>query len=87
MSKTYDWKAPAKLLHWPCDDGQDEGDVYPTLADALRAAGDGEPETAWIVTQDGDILTPGLIRELHEHVSERRRAAGRRGLFAWARAA
>lgn len=83
----YDWAAPAKLFFWPADDGSEEEAVYPTLDDALRAAGEGDREHAWIITQDGDILNPRMIEALREELAERRRGRKARSLFGWARAA
>lgn len=85
----YNWAAPAKLFFWPADDGSEEEALYPTLDDALRAAGEGDADHAWIITQDGDILNPRMIETLREELAERRRGhrARPRGLFGWARAA
>ena len=86
MTRRYDWSAPAKLYFWPAEDGADEEAVYPSLTDALRAAGEGDLDCAWIITQDGDILNPRMIELLREDLRPPRRVA-RTGLFAWARAA
>ena len=82
MPRMYDFKAPAKLFHWPADDGADEEAVYPTLQDALRAAAEGELANAWIITASGDILNPRIIAELRLETSAGpQRRSGRRGLF------
>lgn len=90
MRQRYDWAAPAKLFFWPAEDGSEEEAVYPTLDDALRAAGEGDGDHAWIVTRDGDILNPRVIATLREELAARRQG-GRRAhplaLFGWARAA
>ncbi|NNM73464.1 hypothetical protein [Enterovirga aerilata] len=87
--RTYEWDAPAKLFFWPAGDGWDEEAVYPTLHDALQAASEGASEAAWIVTRNGDIISPRLIAHLREEIEEaaRRRPAPSRSLFGWARAA
>ena len=89
MACRYDWAAPAKLFFWPAEDGSEEEAIYATLDDALRAAGEGEGEHAWIITQDGDILNPRVIAALREELAERRRgrASKRFSLLGWARAA
>ena len=89
MARRYDWAAPAKLFFWPAEDGSEEEAVYSTLDDALRAAGEGEGEHAWIITQDGDILNPRVIAALREELAERRkgRQSKRFSLLGWARAA
>lgn len=69
----YNWAAPAKLFFWPADDGSEEEAVYATLDDAIRAAGEGDNEHAWIITHDGDILNPRVIQALREELDERRR--------------
>lgn len=86
--RTFDWDAPAKLFFWPAADGWDEEAVYPSLHAALRAADEGDPAIAWIVTRDGDIISPRLIRSLREERAD----AGRQrrspmSLFGWKRAA
>ena len=82
MPRMYDFKAPAKLFHWPADDGADEEAVYPTLQDALRAAAEGELANAWIITASGDILNPRIIAELRlETATRRQHRSGARGLF------
>jgi hypothetical protein len=82
MPRMYDFKAPAKLFHWPADDGGDEEAVYPTLQDALRAAAEGELANAWIITASGDILNPRIIAELRlETATRRQHRSGGRGLF------
>lgn len=86
MARGYDWNAPAKLFFWPAADGSEEDAVYPTLAGALSAAGEGDAAIAWIVTQAGDILSPRLIQVLREERRPRQRAASRFP-FGWARAA
>ena len=88
--RTYEWEAPAKLFFWPAGDGWDEDAVYPTLCDALQAASEGDPETAWIITRNGDILSPRLITSLREELDgaqRHRRPSGARSFFGWARAA
>ena len=89
MTRAFDWSAPAKLFHWPAIDGSEDGDVYATLWDALHAAGEGDLGSAWIVTQNGDILSPRLVASLREEPlpRPRRREAVGRSLFAWKRAA
>jgi hypothetical protein len=82
MPRMYDFRAPAKLFHWPADDGADEEAVYPTLQDALRAAAEGELANAWIITASGDILNPRIIAELRlETATTRQHRSGARGLF------
>ena len=56
MARVLEWNEPAKLFYWPSADGGEEAALYPTLEDALTAAGDGARPVAWIVTQNGDIL-------------------------------
>ncbi len=87
--RTYEWDAPAKLFFWPAGDGWDEEAVYPSLRDALLAASEGEEHAAWIVTRNGDIISPRLIAELREEMeaSGRRRPVMSRSFFTWARAA
>lgn len=86
--RRYEWNCPAKLFHWPAIDGGEEEHVYPTLCDAIEAAQEGDAATAWIVCQNGDILSPKLIELLREEVREQpRRRSSVRSLFAWARAA
>jgi hypothetical protein len=88
--RTYEWDAPAKLFFWPAGDGWDEEAVYPTLHGALQAADEGDPSTAWIITQNGDILSPRLVASLREEieaVQPRRAPAARSLFFGWARAA
>jgi hypothetical protein len=89
MARSYDWAAPAKLFFWPADDGSEEEALYPTLDDALRAAGEGDSAHAWIVTRDGDILNPRVVAAMREELDLRRRGrrAGARSIFSWARAA
>lgn len=89
MIRRYDWAAPAKLFFWPAEDGSEEEAVYPTLDDALRAAGEGDSEYAWIVTRDGDILNPRVIQALREELATRREArrTGPLAFLARARAA
>jgi hypothetical protein len=77
MARTYDWTAPAKLFFWPADNGADEEVVYPTLASALRAAAEGDAASAWIITQEGDILNPKMIDEIRLDLKPVRRV----GLF------
>ena len=82
MTRMYDFKAPAKLFHWPAEDGAEEEAVYPTLHDALRAAAEGDLASAWIITQSGEILNPRVVAELRLDLTPRReRRAGARGLF------
>ncbi len=87
----YDWAAPARLFFWPAEDGSEEEATYPTLDDALRAAGEGEGTHAWIITEAGDILNPRIIQALRDELAERGRGRARRSvglaLFGWARAA
>jgi len=85
----YNWAAPAKLFFWPADDGSEEEAVYPTLDDAVRAAGEGDNEHAWIITRDGDILNPRVIQSLREELDERRRGKRSRAFsfLGWTRAA
>jgi len=87
--RTYEWEAPAKLFFWPAVEGGDEDAVYPTLHDAMQAASEGDADTAWIITRDGDILSPRLIASLREDLDavQRRRPSGPRSFFGWARAA
>jgi hypothetical protein len=87
--RTYEWEAPAKLFFWPAAEGGDEDAVYPTLHDAMQAAREGDADTAWIITRDGDILSPRLIASLREELAEigHRRRSGPRSFFNWARAA
>lgn len=89
MARSFNWAAPAKLFFWPADDGSEEEAVYSTLDDALRAAGEGDTDHAWIITEAGEILNPRVIATLREELEERRRArrSPSRGLFGWARAA
>lgn len=87
MRRQYEWDAPAKLFFWPAADGADEDAVYPTLWAALQAAAEGGSETAWIVTQAGDILSPRLIESLRDEVPGKRSRNAGRSLFSWARAA
>jgi hypothetical protein len=87
MRRQYEWDAPAKLFFWPAADGADEDAIYPTLWAALQAATEGDGDTAWIVTQAGDILSPKLIRALRDEVPSRRSRVSARSLFSWARAA
>jgi hypothetical protein len=88
MAQDLEWSAPAKLFFWPASDGSEEDAVYPTLWDALVAAGEGDLSTAWIITQSGRILTPRLVRSLREAPAPRaRKRSGAAALFAWARAA
>jgi hypothetical protein len=86
--RSFEFGAPAKLFYWPVADGPDEGEVYPTLRDALHAAGEGDVGCAWIVTHDGDLISPRMIAALREeglHVPRRKQPRAR--LFGWARAA
>ena len=86
----YDWAAPAKLFFWPAEDGSEEEAIYPLLDDALRAAGEGDVEHAWIITERGDILNPRVIEALRDELATRklgRRGATARSLFGRARAA
>ena len=89
MTRVFEWHEPAKLFFWPASDGADEAAIYPTLTDALQAAGEGDLSEAWIVTRNGDILSPQLIRSLRdEKVQEpRRRRSVAQSVFAWAKAA
>lgn len=87
--RKFDWAAPAKLFFWPADDGSEEEAVYQTLDDALRAAGEGDAEHAWIITQAGEILNPRMIEALREDLEARRQKKRVKGysLLGWARAA
>ena len=87
--RTFNWAAPAKLFFWPADDGSEEEAVYQTLDDALRAAGEGDADHAWIITQAGEILNPRMIEALREDLAARREKKRGRGysLLGWARAA
>ena len=89
MSRSYDWDGPANLYIWPSVDGTEEDLRFPTLRAALTAATDHDRGTAWIVTQDGDILTPGLIAELRDDLAalRRKRSASALSIFGWASAA
>ena len=89
MALKYDWAAPAKLFFWPADDGSEEEAVYPTLDDALKAAGEGDQDHAWIITRDGDILNPRVIETLREGLDARRRRKREKSFsfLGWARAA
>lgn len=82
MARSFDFAAPAKLFHWPAEDGADEEVVYPTLVDAVRAAAEGDAHTAWIITQEGDILNPKMIEEIRLDL----KPARRKGLFGRAKA-
>lgn len=88
MADKFEWSAPAKLFYWPAIEGSDEDAVYANLWDALKAAGEGDLSSAWIITQSGNILTPRHIVSLREtpapRESRRRNAAS---LFGWMRAA
>ena len=87
--RTYEWEAPAKLFFWPAVEGGDEDAVYPTLHDAMQAASEGDADTAWIITRDGDILNPRVIATLREELAERRSRKRSKpfSLLGWARAA
>ncbi len=88
--RSFDWDAPAKLFFWPAGDGWDEDAVYPTLSAAVQAAAEGDADAAWIITEDGDIISPRLIAALRAEVRDtprRRRPGISRNLFGWARAA
>jgi uncharacterized protein YidB (DUF937 family) len=62
--------------------------VYPSLIDALRAAGEGDAEKAWIVTEAGHILNPRIIAALREeNLAQRRQKRVALNPFTWARAA
>ncbi|MBV9075997.1 MAG: hypothetical protein JO048_00750 [Methylobacteriaceae bacterium] len=88
MARNYDWMAPAELTFWPVDDGVVEPRLFPTLAEAIDAAREGRVERAWIVTQAGDILTPGRLADvLEQQEAPTPRACGPLGLFSWSRAA
>ena len=87
MTRNFDWTAPAQLFFWPAADGAEENVLYATLSDAIRAAGEGDGSTAWIITQNGEILPPRLIETLRWErpwAPRRRRAVA---LFSWAKAA
>ncbi|MDB5558367.1 MAG: hypothetical protein JWQ36_1301 [Enterovirga sp.] len=87
--RTFEWDSPAKLFFWPMGEGWDEEAVYPTLRAALLAAEEGELSAAWIITRNGDIISPRLVAELREEVQapERQRREAARSVFGWARAA
>lgn len=88
MARLLNWDEPAKLFFWPSADGGEEAEIYANLVDALQAAGDGDLSSAWIVTQNGDILSPRHIRVLRdEELPVRRRRMPGRSLFGWKRAA
>jgi hypothetical protein len=88
VNRSLNWNEPAKLFFWPSADGGEEAEVYLNLADALQAAGDGDLACAWIVTQNGDILSPRHVRLLRdEELPARRRRLPARSFFGWARAA
>lgn len=88
MARVLEWAAPAKLFYWPSSDGGEEAALYATLTAALQAAGDGDLSTAWIVTQNGDILSPRYVQTLREEeLPTRKRRVAARSLFGWARAA
>ena len=87
--RTFEWDAPAKLFFWPAGEGWDEAAVYPTLRAALEAADEGELSAAWIVTRNGDIISPRLVASLREEIAATpmRRRDATRTFFGWARAA
>jgi uncharacterized protein YidB (DUF937 family) len=88
MTRAYGWREPAKLYFWPADDGSEEEALYPTLLDAIRAAGEGEADKAWIVTEAGHILNPRIIAALQEEtLAQRRQKRVALNPFTWARAA
>lgn len=89
MARVFDWHQPAKLFFWPASDGADEAAIYPTLGDALQASGEGDLSVAWIVTRNGDILSPRLIQSLREERAQvpRRRRSVAQSVFGWAKAA
>lgn len=89
MPRNCEWTQPARLFFWPGLEGGEEGEIYPNLWDALAATADGEASAAWIVTQGGDILSPGAIREMRADPQPRprRREASARPFFSWKRAA
>lgn len=87
MAGNFEWEAPAKLFYWPAVEGSEEEAVYPTLRDALKAAGEGELSSAWIITQGGNILTPRLIASLRDQPAPGRKRGAAASLFAWTRAA
>lgn len=76
MARMYDWQAPAKLFFWPAEDGSDEETIFDTLGEALRAAGDGDLASAWIITRDGDILNPRIIEALRSEPAPKARRTG-----------
>ncbi|ACA19277.1 hypothetical protein M446_4948 [Methylobacterium sp. 4-46] len=72
---------PAELMIWHANRAAPPGEarIYPTLEQALLAAADcaGDPDALpWIVTEDGEILSPHWI---DQHLAGRRDrpAAGR----------
>jgi hypothetical protein len=88
--RTFEWDAPARLFFWPGGEGWDEAAVYPSLRAALEAAGEGDLSAAWIVTRNGDIISPRLVTSLREEMVAppiRRRREATRTFFGWARAA
>ena len=88
MVRDLDWTAPAKLFFWPAENGSEEEAIYDTLADAVRAAREGECGAAWIVTEGGAILNPRMIAALvEERAEQRRRRRPAFNPFAWAKAA
>ena len=89
MNRTLEWDAPAKLFFWPAAEGADEDALYPTLTAALRAADEGDLATAWIIAQNGDILTPRTIAALREmpRAGERKRRLNPMAFLPWAKAA
>jgi hypothetical protein len=87
MTRNFDWSAPAQLFFWPAAQGGDEHVVYPTLSDAVQAAGEGDGPAAWIITQNGEILPPRLIETLRRERPWASRGRRPTALFPWARAA
>ncbi len=89
MPRFCEWTQPARLFFWPGFEGSEEGETYPNLWDALAAAAEGDAATAWIVTQEGRILSPRAIREMRADPQPRpgRRETPARPFFSWKRAA
>ncbi|ACL59834.1 hypothetical protein [Methylobacterium nodulans] len=76
---------PAELMIWHAGRAAPPGEarIYPTLRQALLAAADcaGDPDALpWIVTEEGEILSPHWI---DQHLSEARAPAGVSRLRTW----
>jgi len=63
MLHMYDWNAPATLTYWPGQADLPEK-AYATLTDAIREADSSDGRTPWIVTRDGEIVSPREIAAL-----------------------